>query len=208
MSYIQLKEDNSFLKRVESGNVLWDANNFCTAAALVKDGKAAQFRVVEMVDTPAPLYDPVTQNVARVDPIPIDGVWTEQWAVTAATAEQIAERTEQQRDRKKAQVISEYDTRLYAGIILGGLPIKASDRNIINAIGANRHPKASRQLVVSGQPVTLPDTQIIALEAAIADYTDKLNLRSYNLFTAINAAQSAAELTAIDATTDWPSNTY
>jgi hypothetical protein len=175
---------------------------------VLTDSIRAEYGVFPVVEVSTPAYDPFTQNVARVDPIPINGVWTEQWAVTDASAEQIAERTEQQRDRKKAEVISEYDTRLYAGITLGGLPIKASDRNIINAIGANRHPKASRKLVVSGQPVTLADTQIVALEAAIADYTDKLNLHSFNLFTAISAAQTLAELAAINPATDWPSNTY
>lgn len=49
----------------------------------------------EVVETPYPEAD-YTQNVTEGDPLLVDGDWTRNWVVTAASAEQIAERTDAQ----------------------------------------------------------------------------------------------------------------
>jgi len=50
------------------------------------------FSVFKVVETTAPLFDPINENAEELTPIFIDGAWTQQWGVTAATPEQIAER--------------------------------------------------------------------------------------------------------------------
>ena len=42
--------------------------------------------------TPRPDYNPATQNIAESAPVLVDGVWTQQWVITGASAEEIAER--------------------------------------------------------------------------------------------------------------------
>jgi len=91
MQYAQLNEALTEATQITSnGNVEWDANNFCTAAALVKDGKADQFRVVELLETPAPAIDAMIQRVYRNGCEFVADQWQYKWTVEDLTAEQIA----------------------------------------------------------------------------------------------------------------------
>jgi hypothetical protein len=92
MQYAQLNEDGSYSHQITtSGNVLWDENNFCSAAALINDGKAEQFRVVELQDIDPPTIDPMTQTVTRDGGEFVDGKWQYKWRVDDLTSEQVAE---------------------------------------------------------------------------------------------------------------------
>ena len=57
------------------------------------------FRVTK-VDRPE--YD-YTKNIAEGTPVQVNGVWTQVWDVTDASAEEIAERTEQQAQNMRAE---------------------------------------------------------------------------------------------------------
>ena len=48
--------------------------------------------------SPQPNHDPTTQNLTEAIPALVEGVWTQQWAVTAASAEEIAERLAARRE--------------------------------------------------------------------------------------------------------------
>lgn len=94
MQYAQLNEDGTYSHQITtSGNVLWDENNFCPAAALIKDGKAEQFRVVELHEVDPPEIDPMTQSVIRDGGEYVDGRWQYNWRVDDLSPEQIAENT-------------------------------------------------------------------------------------------------------------------
>jgi hypothetical protein len=90
MQYAQLNEDGTYFKQCESGNILWDENNFCTAEALVKDGKADMFRVVTLLETPAPPFDPITQVAVRDGAELVNGQWQYKWRIDDLSQEQIA----------------------------------------------------------------------------------------------------------------------
>lgn len=82
MQYAVLDADGSFGHQVTTaGNIEWDENNFCTAAALIKDGKAEQFRVVELHETNPPQADPITQMVVRDGGEFVNGRWQYKWRV-------------------------------------------------------------------------------------------------------------------------------
>lgn len=81
MSYIQLNEDGTFLREVYGDVQEWDAYNYCSVDSLVRDGKAEQFRVYQLVRTEQPAFDPITQGVRAAAPVQVDGVWTQQWEV-------------------------------------------------------------------------------------------------------------------------------
>jgi len=91
MSYIQLNQDGTFLREITSGmNVVWDENNYCTVEHLVKDGKAAQFNVVPVVEVPQPMIDPMTQAAARDGCEQVGGEWRYKWVVSDLDAETVA----------------------------------------------------------------------------------------------------------------------
>jgi hypothetical protein len=74
------------------------------------DAMLAEWNVFPVVPQNPPTFDYATQNCDRVNPSFANGVWTEAWAVTAATAEQIAQRA----DEKAAQVRAERNSKLAA----------------------------------------------------------------------------------------------
>lgn len=57
---------------------------------LEKDGKAEQFRIVEVTPLPAPTIDPITQSVMRDGGEFVGGRWQYKWRIDALSAEQIA----------------------------------------------------------------------------------------------------------------------
>jgi hypothetical protein len=90
-SHVQLNEQGGFLRFIPAGeNIEWDANNYCSAFALERDGKADQFRVKPFYTSAQPAFDSITQAVKEVDPAPVDGLWTQQWEVIDLDAEAIA----------------------------------------------------------------------------------------------------------------------
>ena len=90
MSYCQLNADGTFLREVFGGLQVWDANNYCSVDALVRDGKADQFHVVPLTVIAAPTIDPITQSVARDGCEKVNDQWQYKWLVTNLSAEQIA----------------------------------------------------------------------------------------------------------------------
>jgi hypothetical protein len=91
MQYAQLNASGTYESQINSnGNVQWDANNFCPAAALVKDGKAEQFRIVELHETDAPEIDPMTQSVMRDGGEFVGGRWQYKWRIDQLTDEEVA----------------------------------------------------------------------------------------------------------------------
>lgn len=89
-SHIQTDAQGAFLKFIKAGeNIEWDANNYCTAFALEKDGKAEQFGVQPFFTTAQPSHDPITQAAVEANPVLIDGLWTQQWSVVDLSPEQI-----------------------------------------------------------------------------------------------------------------------
>lgn len=89
-SHIQLNEAGESLCYIPAGiPIEWDENNYCTVSALIADGKAEQFKVYPFYATSKPAHDPITQAVSELDPVLVDGNWTQQWQVTGLSPEEI-----------------------------------------------------------------------------------------------------------------------
>jgi hypothetical protein len=115
MQYAQLNEDGSYSYQITTtGNVLWDENNFCSAAALIKDGKAEMFRIVELHEIDPPNIDPMTQTVTRDGGEFVDGRWQYKWRVDEMTPEQIAENIAAKERKLKVTIIEKTQQRLDA----------------------------------------------------------------------------------------------
>lgn len=89
MQYAQLNEDGSYGHQITtSGNVQWDETNYCLASALMKDGKAEQFRVVELHIIDAPAIDEMIETVVRDGGEFVEGRWQYKWRVDTLTQEE------------------------------------------------------------------------------------------------------------------------
>jgi hypothetical protein len=64
------------------------------------DAVLADWNVFPVVEQSLPEYNPANQNLNQLNPTLVDGQWLQTWQVTAASAEEIAERLE----RKEAEV--------------------------------------------------------------------------------------------------------
>jgi len=90
MEYAQLNEAGTEALQVTThGDVEWDANNFCTAEALTKDGKAEQFRVVPLTVTEQPAFDAITQRCFRNGCEYVNGQWQYKWTIENLPANQV-----------------------------------------------------------------------------------------------------------------------
>lgn len=91
ISHVQLNEQDEFLRYINAGALYeWDGNNYCSAFALEADGKAEEFKVFPYYTAAEPAHDSATQSVTELTPILVNGNWTQQWAVTDLSPEQIA----------------------------------------------------------------------------------------------------------------------
>lgn len=113
MQYAQINLDGTFHREIPSGiNIEWDENNFCTAEALVKDGKAEEFRVVPLIETDPPAIDAITQTVYRDGGEFVGRQWQYKWKVEARSADEIAAL----QAAKEAELVKQYD-----GLVQGHL---------------------------------------------------------------------------------------
>jgi hypothetical protein len=89
MKYV-LAPNNVFQRFVLPGEVVQFSDRCKTTAKRLTAEEAAEYGVAVLKMTAAPAHDPVTQQRSEIDPLLVDGVWTQQWAVTALAAEVIA----------------------------------------------------------------------------------------------------------------------
>ena len=91
MRYILVKEDGQIVYpytltdlRLSRKDVSFPLN--------LSDKSAEGFGVFRVEETPSPVFDKITQNLVEESPVFEEGTWKQQWSVSQATPEQIAER--------------------------------------------------------------------------------------------------------------------
>ena len=132
-SHVQLDSEGNFLRLIPAGlPIEWDDNNYCTPEALVKDGKAEQFGVYELQETPQPEIDTLRQYLV-FSPVLKDVVWIEDWEVCTYSEDQIyaniaAKKAEEDsiiKDKieKLWQAADRYTSSFISGVAIGILTI-------------------------------------------------------------------------------------
>lgn len=91
-----------------------------------------------------------------------------------------------------------------AVIDVGGIAVPVGEKTLGLLGIAGRKPKASRNMVIHGQRVTLSDAQVGDIEQAIADHIDAVNEREFILIESIEAAATFEDLLAVDVDAGWP----
>lgn len=96
-----------------------------------------------------------------------------------------------------------------AGILIGGVPVATDDRSKTLILGkrakARENPEMTfRWKAASGDWVELTGTQIIAIADAVADHVQACFDREGEMHDAIDAAETAQTVLAVDITAGWP----
>lgn len=211
MKYIKTNQQNEFLEELPNINTVWDEDNYCTPEALIKDGKAEQFGVAEMVEVPQPEHDRITQVIEESTPILIEGVWTQQWIVTnlpmeqaeanlLAVESQVWDRIKQERDRRK-----------YLGVKVGAHWFHSDDPSRIQqlalAMMGNAIPAGLmwKTLTLTPPPVFVAMTPALAqgifMATAASDAAIFAAAETHRL--AIEASDNPE---SYDCTTGWPAS--
>lgn len=91
MEYAQLDELGYTANQIPSqSNIIWDSSNYCTAEALVRDGKADQFRIVPLTAVEPPDFNPITQKCFRDGCEKLGDSWYYKWTVIDLSTEEAA----------------------------------------------------------------------------------------------------------------------
>lgn len=205
MQYAQLTIAGSYLKQItDTGNIRWDADNYCTPAALFADGKAEQFRVVPLLETDAPVIDPINQTVIRDGGELVDGQWQYKWRVDALPAEQVAANLQAAKVAKVEAVKAERDRRKFNGTKVGTQWIHTdtySRTQWMAMVMMGASIPAIEWTTMDGTSITT--SQALAgqvfqgtaqLDAALFGYAKVL----------INQVEAAADPASVEIATGWP----
>jgi hypothetical protein len=115
------------------------------------------YSIVEVVVVPKPIYNQITQDCVEGIPVLVNGVWTQTWNVTTATAAEQTSRTTAQWQAYQAQAIqalSKSDStmqRVIEGVSLGACALTNAD-----VVAYMNMRKALRVILSEAQPATIP----------------------------------------------------
>lgn len=217
MKYIKLNQ-GVYAETLPNINTVWDDNNYCTPEALIGDGKAEQFGVAEMVDTPQPTYDSITQTIEESTPILIEGVWTQRWTVTSLPIEQAELNLLNAKNQVWERIKQERDRRKFAGVKVGAdwLHCDTDSRGqwerMVNRVNAQELAD-STGYTIGGQPVpwkTMTGSFVVLTAGKIRAVVDAVELQEAMIFGRAEMHRVAMEASSTPETYDfssgWPAS--
>jgi hypothetical protein len=109
LRYVQ-SQDGVFVRHINDLEpTQWDENNFCFAQKLTPE-QALHFGVTKLKIVTPPYFNPATQRRDEGPAVLTDGVWVQQYVVTALDAEEVQAKA----DTQAMQVRAERDRLLVA----------------------------------------------------------------------------------------------
>jgi hypothetical protein len=207
MKYAQLKLDSTFDRELPETPINFDINNYCTAEALVKDGKATTYRVVPLLDIAPPEIDP-TIEIAVLDGVEYAaGQWQYKWVVNALSAEVIAANLLEAKTAKNLQINQWRAQANQTYFTHGGKQVAcdALSRSDIDAVAGSISLNADFPAGFPGAWKAVDNTYIVladvdAFKAMYASMTNQGTInfgQSQTLKAALAAATTLAEVNAI-----------
>ena len=131
--YIQLNEQNQYLRTLPSGNIEFSDTVFQPAHTLTPE-QAEQFRVYPLTPAEAPAYDPITHAVRPADHALIDGQWVQQWEVYALPSEEVTANQDAATKAAWERIMAERDRRKFAGVKVGAHWFHSDDSSRIQQL--------------------------------------------------------------------------
>ena len=95
MWYVQAQGDTFIRHIYDVEPTQWDADNYCYVSFLT-DEQAAHFGVHKKQIVTPPYHDPATQKLKEAPAVLTDGVWTQNYIVTALSADESAAKVKSQ----------------------------------------------------------------------------------------------------------------
>lgn len=210
-SHVQLDNEGNFLRLIPAGlPIEWDENNYCTAFALEKDGKALEFRVFPYYSSAKPEYDAITQGVRDVSPKLINGLWTEAWEVYDLSPEEVSAKHAELVAEKRTALTTEYERRMQA-IAVGyppsereSWPVQTSEAYALLADSTVSTPWIDAAASARGLDRPELAQRIVAKDAQYRVISGTLSGVRQRIEDQIDAAgDDQAALQAIDVTEGW-----
>lgn len=149
-----LAKDNVVQKYPYGQDVLRRDNPQTSFPAVMSDAELSTWDVYPVTPTTQPTYDYLTQNISEVNPIYVNGVWVQQWSVTPATPEEIAQREAEAKQSNKSQ--AEYLLQQTDWVELGDVSDPANPPYLANKAEFTTYRAALRAIAVN-PPVTVTE---------------------------------------------------
>lgn len=101
--YVKVKDGAVEAFPYGGGELMRDNPN-TSFPAIMSDAVLARYGIlpVEPREIPQP-FDPINQNASVVDPVLEGGVWVQSWSITPASADEVAQRTDDLAQNVRAQ---------------------------------------------------------------------------------------------------------
>lgn len=209
MEYAQISEMGEALQVTTQGNVEWDATHFCTASSLTLE-EAEFFRVVPLILTEPPVFNPDTQSVIRNGCIQLDGIWYSHWSVLELYETQdskdtaMALRAQKVKKSILSQITLELDRRKFGGVKVGSQWIHTDTYSRTQWLGMAMMGAE----VPSIEWTTMDGTSIFTsqtLVRSVFQNTAQLDTDVFNYAkTLITQVEKAEEPLLVDILTGWP----
>ncbi len=194
----------SYLFTVPIGaTVDWDSRHTCTPEKLTAE-ECVELGVHSLTLTEPPAVNPFTHYVVSVDPVTVDGVWTQRWGVLAHDAELAAALLQNAKNRVEIEIKKYRDLRKAGGVHVNNKWFHSDDASRIQQLG----------LVLLGASIpavawkTMDGTYITmtqALAGAIFQATLSLDMALFATADMhINAMKASVNPENYDYTTGWP----
>lgn len=199
MQYI-ICPNNTYSEKAPLGLYEWDATHYCTAAALTPEEKLL-FWVFEMMDTTAPVYDPVTHYLEEGTPVIADEVWTQVWELVPYTAEQADTNLNSYKTSYKNKVDSD-TAGCYANALEGLNPeYFSAEADAKEYIASGYEEPAPDSVIALAEAINVTTAEAADLiVAGMNEYKTQQNAVRYNRLSTkaqLDASTTYAELTAI-----------
>lgn len=169
---------------------------------------------VDMVfDAPPPALQPWESAIPTAPVKTSKGGYEQGWRVVdlrdSMTAEEKAAHLAGMKATRKAAATDLRWQKEVAGIAINGVPVATDDRSKTLILGkrakARENPDMTfRWKSASGEWVNLTGAQIIAIADAVADHVQACFDREGDLHDAIDAAETAEDVLAVDIAEGWP----
>ena len=120
--YVQLHEDGTYWRQIKEGRNFEFSGRCLQPPETLTPEEVVLYQVFPLVRVTRPVFDPLTHNTIELEPAPIEGVWTQQWAIQeldVAVAAENLQRAEVQRISALWQAAHDYEFAQVSGSAIG-----------------------------------------------------------------------------------------
>lgn len=200
-----------FQQIIQFGQVVEFSSTCKTTARQLTPEQKVQYGVSKLQLVTPPPYNPDTQVRVEADPVLIDGVWMQVWAVTSSIPtdpDALEAFKATYASKRKADLAAIRYAKETAGITFNGMPVSTDRASQAMLTGAHTTVQVTPEIIIDWKGnagwVQLNKAAIEALSQAVSSHIQSCFSNEKTVSTLIDAATTVAELEAIDLNAGWP----